>query len=61
MISYNTSTGLSYNANAGTNGITQNFITTVNNPVGNGVVDMVQQAILDASRLGHNLVPAGSL
>jgi hypothetical protein len=61
MISYNTSTGLNYNANAGNKGITQNFNTTVVNPVGNGVVDMVQQAILDASRLGHNLVPAGSL
>jgi hypothetical protein len=48
-------------AAGGSSGITQNFVTTVNNPVGNGVVDMVQQAILDASRLGHNLVPAGSL
>jgi hypothetical protein len=48
-------------AAGGSAGITQNFVTTVNNPVGNGVVDMVQQAILDASRLGHNLVPAGSL
>jgi hypothetical protein len=41
--------------------ITQNFAVTVNNPVGNGIVDMVQQAVLDAGRLGHNLVPAGSL
>jgi len=61
MISYNTSTGLNYNANAKGQGITQNFAVTVNNPVGNGIVDMVQQAVLDAGRLGHNLVPAGSL
>ena len=60
MISYNPQTGLNYNANAG-GGITQNFSVTVNNPVGNGIVDMVQQAVLDAGRLGHNLVPAGSL
>jgi hypothetical protein len=61
MISYNPRTGLNYNPNASGSGVTQNFVTTINNPVGNGIVDMVQQAILDASRLGHNLVPAGSL
>ena len=60
MISYNTQTGLNYNANAG-GGVTQNYSVVVNNPVGNGIVDMVQQAVLDAGRLGHNLVPAGSL
>ncbi len=60
LISYDPNTGLNYNANAN-NGITQNFSVTVNNPIGNGIVDMVQQAVLDAGRLGHNLVPAGSL
>ena len=48
-------------AGGSSTGITQNFAVTVNNPVGNGIVDMVQQAVLDAGRLGHNLVPAGSL
>lgn len=47
---------------AGTSsGITQNFVTTINNPVGENIADIVQQGILDAARLGHNLVPAGSL
>jgi hypothetical protein len=44
-----------------TTGISQTFNTTINNPIGNGITDMVQQAILDAGRLGNNLLPAGSL
>ena len=34
---------------------------TVNNPMGNDGVTMVQNAVLDAIRLGNNLTPAGSL
>lgn len=41
--------------------VVQNFSVTVNNPIGNGIADLVQQGLLDAARLGHNLIPAGSL
>jgi hypothetical protein len=34
---------------------------TVNNPMGNDGVTMVQNAVLDVIRLGNNLTPAGSL
>jgi len=56
--------GFSAGANGGggfSSSPTNNYNITVNNPVGNGITDMVQQAVMDAQRLGHNLVPAGSL
>jgi len=38
-----------------------NYNITLNNPVGDGIQTMVQDAILDLNRLGNNLIPAGSL
>lgn len=38
-----------------------NISLTVNNPMGNDGVSMVQNAVMDAIRLGNNLYPAGSL
>lgn len=37
------------------------FNITLNNPVGNGIESMVQDAVLAANRLGNNLTPAGAL
>jgi hypothetical protein len=38
-----------------------NYNITINNPVGDGIESMVQDAVLNASRLGNNLTPAGYL
>ena len=45
----------------GQNGAVTTINLTVNNPMGNDAESMVQDAVLNAIRLGNNLTPAGSL